>query len=160
VLAALALSAGVSQSTYDALGRENQKLRAENQQLVAQVMALEQEATFVEAGDFLFPAGGFELSQAGRTDLHDRIVPKLRGLQNAKIVVNGSTDDTPVGAALRRQGIDGNLALSSRRAGAVVAFSDLSGGLISTPYRLTGSATRTRWRRTIRPPTGQRTGAS
>jgi hypothetical protein len=42
------LSACVSQSSYDAL-------QAQNQQLQAQVSGLEREASFVEAGDLLFP---------------------------------------------------------------------------------------------------------
>jgi chemotaxis protein MotB len=122
LVGALLLSGCVSESTYDALEQQNEQLRAQNQQLTAQVMALTQEAAFVEAGDFLFPAGGFELSQAGKADLRNRVVPKLKGLQNAKIVVYGYTDNTPVGPALQRQGIDDNLTLSSRRAGAVVTY--------------------------------------
>ena len=57
LLAGLSLSACVSQASYDQLEQENVQLRAQNQQLVAQVMALEQEATLVEAGDLLFAAG-------------------------------------------------------------------------------------------------------
>jgi flagellar motor protein MotB len=40
----------------------------------------------------------------------------------------GYTDNTPVGAPLQRQGINDNLTLSSRRAGAVVSY------LISGPH--------------------------
>jgi hypothetical protein len=47
-LTVLMLSACVSQSSYDAL-------QAQNQQLQAQVSGLEREASFVEAGDLLFP---------------------------------------------------------------------------------------------------------
>jgi chemotaxis protein MotB len=122
ILLALCLSACVAQSSYDALERENEKLRIRNQQLLAQVMALEQEATFVEAGDLLFPPGSFQLTEAGKTELRGRILPKLVGLQNVKIVVRGYTDDTPVGPALQRQGINDNLTLSTRRAGAVVSY--------------------------------------
>jgi chemotaxis protein MotB len=122
LLAAFLLSACVSQGAYDALERENAKLRAKNQQLEAQLLALQQEASFVEAGDLLFPLGGFELSQAGEAELRSKIVPKLKDLQNAKVVVYGYTDNTPVGPPLQRQGINDNLTLSSRRAGAVVSF--------------------------------------
>jgi chemotaxis protein MotB len=122
LLAALSLSACVSQSTYDALEQQNEQLRMQNQQLVAQVMALEQEASFVEAGDLLFPLGSFQLSEAGKAELRNRILPKLEGLQNAKIVVYGYTDNTPVGPALQRQGVNDNLTLSTRRAGAVVGY--------------------------------------
>ena len=122
LLAAFLLSACVLQSAYDALERENAKLRAKNQRLEAQLMALQQEASFVEAGDLLFPLGGYQLSQAGEAELRSKIVPKLKDLQNAKVVVYGYTDNTPVGPPLQRQGISDNLTLSSRRAGAVVSF--------------------------------------
>ncbi len=121
-LAAFLLSACVSQSAYDALEHENVKLRAENQRLAAQLLALQQEASFVEAGDLLFPLGGFELSKAGEAELRGKIVPILKDLHNAKVVVYGYTDNTPVGPPLQHQGINDNLTLSSRRAGAVVSF--------------------------------------
>ena len=57
-LAALLLSACVSQSAYDDLQAQNQQLQAQNQQLQAQLAALQREATFVEAGDLLFPPAG------------------------------------------------------------------------------------------------------
>ena len=88
----------------------------------AQVASLQGETRFVEAGDLLFPSGGYELSPAGKTELSTNIVPKLTGLQNAKVVVYGYTDSTPVGPQLKQQGINDNLTLSSRRAGAVVTY--------------------------------------
>ena len=128
-LTALLLSACVSQSSYDTLQAQNQQLQAQtqqlqeqNQQLQAQVANLQKEASFVEAGDLLFPAGGYQLSPAGRAELSSNIVPKLTGLQNAKVVVYGYTDDAPVGRRLRGAGINDNLTLSSRRAGEVVTY--------------------------------------
>jgi len=120
--AALLLSACVSQSSYDELQAQNQQLQAQNQQLQAQVAGLQREASFVEAGDLLFPPGGYQLSPAGQQELTNNIVPKLTGLQNAKVVVYGYTDNTPVGPQLQRAGINDNLTLSSRRAGAVVTY--------------------------------------
>ncbi|MGH7062347.1 MAG: hypothetical protein ACREFH_18295, partial [Stellaceae bacterium] len=93
-LAALLLSTCVSQSSYDELQAQNQQLQAQNQQLQAQLGALQREASFVEAGDLLFPPGGFQLSPAGQAELANNIAPKLRGLQNAKVVVYGFTDNT------------------------------------------------------------------
>jgi len=109
------LSACVSQSSYDALQAQNQQLQAQNRQLQAQVAGLEREASFLEAGDLLFPEGGYQLSAAGKMELNNNIVPKLTGLQNAKIVVYGYTDNLPVGPQLQRAGINDNLTLSSRR---------------------------------------------
>jgi chemotaxis protein MotB len=121
-LTALLLSGCVWQSDYDKLQAQNQQLQAQNQQLQAQVAGLQREARFVEAGDLLFPEGGYQLSPAGKAELSSNIVPKLTGLQNAKVVVYGYTDNLPVGAPLKRAGINDNLTLSSRRAGEVVTY--------------------------------------
>ena len=114
-LTALMLGACVSQGAYN-------QLQGQNQQLQAQLTQSRAEQKFVEAGDMLFPEGGFQLSQAGQAELASNIVPKLRDLQNAKVVVYGYTDNTPVGPALQRQGIPDNLVLSTRRASTVVSF--------------------------------------
>jgi chemotaxis protein MotB len=114
-LTALILGACVSQSAYD-------QVQAQNQQLQAQLAQSRAEQKFVEAGDMLFPEGSFQLSPAGRAELANNIVPKLQGLQNAKVVVYGYTDNTPVGPALQRQGVPDNLVLSTRRASTVVTF--------------------------------------
>jgi chemotaxis protein MotB len=119
---ALMLGACVSQSAYDQLQAQNQQLQAQNQHLQAQLSQSRAEQKFVETGDMLFPEGGFQLSQAGQAELANNIAPKLRGLQSAKVVVYGYTDNTPVGAALQRQGIPDNLVLSTRRASEVVTF--------------------------------------
>jgi chemotaxis protein MotB len=110
------------QTENQQLQTQNQQLQAQNQQLQAQVASLQGETNFVEAGDLLFPSGGYELSPAGKTELSTNIAPKLTGLQNAKVVVYGYTDSTPVGPLLKQQGINDNLTLSSRRAGAVVTY--------------------------------------
>jgi len=115
-LAALLLSACVSQQTYDAMIADNNKLKA-------QIAAMQAQSSFVEAGDLLFPEGGYRLSAAGQAELANNIAPKLRSLPpNSKIVVYGYTDNTPVGAALRKQGVATNVDLSSRRADAVVNY--------------------------------------
>jgi chemotaxis protein MotB len=114
-LGALLLSGCVSQEQYDAAV-------AQNQQLKAQLAALQAEQKYVEAGDLLFPEGGYRLSPAGQAELANNIAPRLRGLQNAKVVVYGYTDNSPVGPPLQRQGIPDNLVLSTRRAAEVVAF--------------------------------------
>jgi chemotaxis protein MotB len=121
-ITALLLGACVSQSAYDQLQMQNQQLQAQNQQLQAQVAGLEREASFAEAADLLFASGSYQLSPGGKKELTNNIVPKLTGLQNAKVVVYGYTDNQPVGPQLQRAGINDNLTLSSRRAGEVVTF--------------------------------------
>jgi chemotaxis protein MotB len=112
--AALALSACVSQSDYDRVVRENEQLKA-------QVASLQEQQKWVEAADMLFPSGGWQLTPEGKTAL-DQLVLHLVNLKDAKIVVYGYTDDSPVGPELQRQGIANNLDLSSKRAGAVVTY--------------------------------------
>jgi chemotaxis protein MotB len=112
---ALILSACVSQSDYDTAVAQNQRLKA-------QLAGLQAEQKYVEAGDLLFPSGGYQLGPAGQAELANNIAPKLRGLQNAKVVVYGYTDNAPVGPDLQRQGIPNNLVLSTRRAATVVSF--------------------------------------
>jgi len=121
-IAGMLLSACVSQSAYNELQAQHQQLEAQHEQLQGQLETLQAQASFVEAGDFLFPAGGYTLSAAGKAELANRVVPRLIGLPYAKIVVYGYTDNTPVGPELQRAGINDNLTLSSRRAGAVVTF--------------------------------------
>jgi chemotaxis protein MotB len=113
-LVALLLSACVSQQQYDAVVAENQQLKAE----LAQSQA---EQKFVVADDMLFPSGGYQLSAQGQQALNN-LVPKLTGLQNAKIVVYGYTDDAPVGPALQGTGIANNLDLSTKRAATVASY--------------------------------------
>jgi chemotaxis protein MotB len=112
---ALGLSSCVWKSDYDAVVAENQRLKAQLSQSQA-------EQTFVEAGDLLFPPGGFQLSQAGQAELANNMVPRLKSFQNVKIVVYGYTDNTPVGPQLAAAGVPDNLVLSTRRAATVVNY--------------------------------------
>ena len=115
-LAALLLSACVSQQQYEAVVAENNNLRT-------QIAEAQAQQKFVEAGDLLFPEGGYKLSPGGQAELANNIVPKLKGLPpTAKIVVYGYTDNLPVGPALQQIGIANNIDLSSRRAATVVTY--------------------------------------
>jgi chemotaxis protein MotB len=119
---ALLLSACVSQQQYDAVVAENNQLKAQLAQSQAQFAQSQAEQKFVEAGDLLFPSGGFQMGPAGQAEIANNVVPRLRGLQNVKIVVYGYTDNTPVGPELQRQGVPDNLVLSTRRAATVATF--------------------------------------
>ena len=130
----------------NALQAQNQQLEAQNQQLQAQAAGLQRKARFVEAGDMLFRCfhpGGYQLSTAAEAKLSNNIVPELTGLQNAKVVVHGYTDNEPVGLQLQRAGINDNLTLSSRHAGAVVSYL-VSPASIQPSPRPRGLATRIR----------------
>ena len=114
-IAALTLSACVSKSDYDAVVTENQQLKAQ----LAQSQA---EQNFVEAGDTLFPSGGYQLSPAGQAELDKNIVPRLKTFKNVKVVVYGYTDNEPIGSQLQQAGIPDNLVLSTRRASTVANY--------------------------------------
>jgi chemotaxis protein MotB len=129
VVVTLSLSACVWKSDYNALldryheaQDQNRTLSAENQQLKTQLTQSQAEQNFEEAGDLLFPSGGFELSPQGQTELATNVVPKLKTMTNIKIVVYGYTDNAAVGRDLVKQGIPDNLVLSTRRAASVASF--------------------------------------
>ncbi len=50
------------------------------------------------------------------------MVPILAPMQQTKIMVNGYTDNVPIGPGLMRQGITSNLVLSQKRADNVMNF--------------------------------------
>ena len=113
-LTMLLLSACVSQQQYEAVVAENNQLKAQLAQSQGQLAQSQAEQKFVEADDLLFPSGGFQMTPAGQAEIANNVVPRLRGLQNAKIVVYGYTDNAPVGPELQRQGVPDNLVLSTR----------------------------------------------
>jgi chemotaxis protein MotB len=47
---------------------------------------------------------------------------QLASAQTSHLVVNGYTDNAPVGAALKRRGVTSNLELSQKRADAVMQY--------------------------------------
>jgi len=118
---ALLLGACVSQSTYDKQTAELQQARAQAAAERSQINKMQQEQKWVVAGDMLFPEGGYQLGTNDKQALN-QYVPQLQGLQNAKVVVYGYTDNLPVGAPLKRAGIANNIDLASRRADNVVAY--------------------------------------
>jgi chemotaxis protein MotB len=113
----------------------------------AEIAKMQSENRWVMAGDLLFPEGGYQLSSNGEAALN-QYVPRLRSLQNVKVVVYDHTDNEPVGPALKRAGIASNVDLSSRRADVVVAYfrRRLS---IPTFWRRSASARRIRLLRMI-----------
>jgi len=70
--------------------------------------------------EILFPEGGWSLSSNGERTLA-KIAPTLSNLQGKQIVVEGFTDNEPIGPALKRQ-FPSNLELSSARADNVARY--------------------------------------
>jgi len=128
VVPALLLAGCVSKSRYDELQDQNQQLQATNAQLQNSLDAVQAQNRRLQAAvkyslnsDLLFRPGGWELSERGQQSIAG-IAKILAPHQVSKVVVNGFTDNAPIGAGLRRQGVTSNLILSQKRAEAVMQF--------------------------------------
>lgn len=83
--------------------------------------AMSERALLTLAADETFSPGSWTLTRRGRAKLNE-LLPQLRDLGGAKIVVYGYTDNVPVSPALQKRGVVDNLDLSSKRADAVVRY--------------------------------------
>jgi len=127
------------QGQYNALQGQYQQLQqasaAQARQSAANIAALQKE---IDAGkvhvsrlqnaikytvnsDLLFRSGSWEMSKPGQAVIA-KLVPQLAPFQQSQLVVNGYTDNAPVGRALQRQGVTSNEALSQKRAEAVMQY--------------------------------------
>ena len=123
----LVVAGCVSQNTYDKeaqLAAEytalNQKLSRELSGDRAEITQLKNELKVTMVNEILFPEGGWRLSPKGEQTL-EKIAPTLSNLQGKQIVVQGFTDNEPIGPALKSQ-FPSNLELSSARADNVARF--------------------------------------
>ena len=118
VLVTLALGGCVSEQRYDQLQQAYTQLQAQYTADEATIQMLQGRLKVTMTDRILFSSGGYRINESARRTL-GRMVPTLQGLQNTRVIVEGYTDTTPVGAELRREGITTNLDLSSRRADTV-----------------------------------------
>jgi chemotaxis protein MotB len=88
--------------------------------------SISERSLLTVAADLAFREGGYKLTPAGKAKL-DEVIPALKALTNAKVVVYGYTDNKPVGAALKKRSIEDNLDLSSKRANEVVRYLEAQG---------------------------------
>ncbi len=132
VLLALVAPAVVSgcvwKSDYDKLQAQNQQLDQQVSRLTAQANADKaQIARLVGAikytvnSDLLFPSGGHQMNPEGQRIIV-QFASRLAPTQQNKLVVNGYTDNAPIGPSLQREGITSNLILSQKRAENVMQF--------------------------------------
>ena len=127
-LAGAVLLAGcVSQQTYDAQVGQTQAYQMLSQQLQAelntdqvQIQQLQDRLKVTMVNELLFAEGGWKLERKGEQTL-DKIAPTLSGLQKGQIVVEGFTDNVPIGPALKER-FPSNWELSSARATDVVRY--------------------------------------
>ena len=123
---ALLLLAGcVSQQKYDTLDTEYQQL---NQTMSAEVAANQMQITRLQNAikvtvnsELLFPSGDWQMPAEAQQTI-GKIVPILAPKQQTRILVNGYTDNVPIGPELIRQGITSNQVLSHKRADTVMQF--------------------------------------
>ena len=121
VLSSLVLAGCVWRSDYDALQAQNQQLQSELAASKAQVSRLQGAIKYTVNSDLLFPSGGWEMSSQGK-QIISRLAEKLAPTQQNKLLVNGYTDNAPIGPGLKRQGITSNQELSQKRADNVMQF--------------------------------------
>lgn len=128
LLASVALAGCVSQSDYNALQARNQQLEqqvaaqsAELSAAKAQVGRLQGAIKYTVNSDLLFAPGSWQMSSQGK-QIIARLAQKLAPTQEHKLLVNGYTDNTPIGSGLQRMGVTTNEELSQRRADAVMQF--------------------------------------
>jgi chemotaxis protein MotB len=121
VAALVLLSGCVTETKYNALEQEYQQLQAALSADQAQIVLLEGKLKVTMVDQVLFSEGGFRLNSQAKAVL-GKLVPTLSDLQQTKIIVDGYTDNVPIGPGLKREGISSNLELSSRRADVVVEY--------------------------------------
>lgn len=128
----LALTGCVSQQKYEAQQQKYDALQTRydqlNQTMSAEIGAKQmhverlQNAIKVTVNDqLLFPSGDWQMPATAQQTIA-KMVPILAPMQQTKITVNGYTDNVPIGAGLKRQGISSNLVLSQKRADNVTQF--------------------------------------
>ena len=128
MLCAAVLAAGcVTKQTYntevqkaDTYVALNTKLSGELSSDQAQITQLQNQLKVTLVNEVLFAEGGWTLNAKGEAALA-KIAPTLASLQGQQIVVEGYTDNVPIGPELKAR-FPSNLELSSARADAVVRF--------------------------------------
>jgi chemotaxis protein MotB len=135
MLCTLVLAGCVSKGKYEALRAQNEQLHqqvaSQSAELAAakkemaadkaQVSRLQGAIKYTVNSDLLFPPGGWQMSAAGK-DIIAKMAKKLAPTQQNKLLVNGYTDNAPIGPGLKRAGITSNQELSQKRAEDVMQF--------------------------------------
>src|SRR3954471_1046493 len=100
----------------------NQQLQGQNASLNQQVTALNSDVDrltdsikYVVNSDQLFRSGSSEMSAQGQETI-GKFASQLAPTQRRKIMVNGYTDNQPVGRGLQQAGVTSNEVLSQQRA--------------------------------------------
>ena len=119
------------QAKYDQL---NQSMQAEINAKELHIERLQNAIRVTVNDDLLFPSGDWQMPVQAQQTM-GKMIPILAPMQQTKIMVNGYTDNVPIGPGLVRQGITSNLILSQKRAENVAQFMIAQGvnpSLVST----------------------------
>jgi len=118
----------VKKSKYEALEAENRRLeqevsaeRAKVAAEKAQVSRLQGAIKYTVNSDLLFAPGKWEIKESGK-DVIAKLATKLAPTQQNKLVVNGYTDNAPIGPGLKKEGVTSNEELSQKRAESVMEY--------------------------------------
>ena len=128
VVSTILVAGCVTKGKYEALEAENrrlqQELSAEKAQVAAekaQVARLQGAIKYTVNSDLLFAPGSWEIKESGK-DVIAKLAVKLAPTQQNKLVVNGYTDNAPIGPGLKKEGVTSNEELSQKRAESVMEY--------------------------------------
>jgi len=128
----LALPGCVSKQKYEESQQKNAELEQEyqqlNQQLSAELGSKDMQISRLQNAikvsinsQLLFPSGKWDMSESAKQSIA-KVAAILAPHQKTKIVVNGYTDNTPIGPGLMKEGVTSNLILSQKRADTVMQY--------------------------------------
>ena len=111
----------VKKSKYEALEAENRRLEQEVSAERAKVSRLQGAIKYTVNSDLLFAPGKWEIKESGK-DVIAKLATKLAPTQQNKLVVNGYTNNAPIGPGLKKEGVTSNEELSQKRAESVMEY--------------------------------------
>ena len=128
LLSTVTLTGCVWRSDYDTLQAQNQRLQqqvaSQSTQIAAdkaQIGRLQGAIKYTVNSDQLFAPGSWQMGAQGKRIIA-QMAAKLASTQQNKLLVNGYTDNAPVGAVLQREGVTSNQILSQKRAESVTQY--------------------------------------
>ena len=120
-LCAFVAAGCVTKKKYEELETQNKHLQQQLAAEKAQASRLQNAIKYTVNSDLLFSPGGWEMRAEGK-ELIAKFASKLAPTQQNKLVVNGYTDNAPIGPELKKKGIETNEDLSQKRAETVMHY--------------------------------------
>src|SRR3954449_11571215 len=118
-LALVGLGGCVPASQYNALDNDynqlNARLSGEISSQQVHITRLQGAIKVAVNSELLFPSGGWEMPPEAAATIA-KMAPILAPMQQSRLLINGYTDNTPIGPELARRGVTSNQQLSLKRA--------------------------------------------